>query len=131
LSSSVLAAISERRSVRAFKEQPVSEEMARTILGAAARAPSGNNTQPWRVQVLVGAAKERLSAAILHERSSGEPEPAVEHAYYPAQFPEPYLGLRRELGWSLYSQLGSAKVIARRLVGGKTRISRSSAPRSG
>lgn len=109
LSSSVLAAISERRSVRAFKEQPVSEEMVRTILGVAARAPSGNNTQPWRVQVLVAAAKERLSAAILQERSSGEPEPAMEYAYYPAQFPEPYLGLRRELGWSLYSQLGIRK----------------------
>jgi nitroreductase len=108
-SSSVLAAISERRSVRAFREQPVPEEIVRTILGVAARAPSGNNTQPWRVHVLVGAAKERLSAAILQERSSGEPEPAMEYAYYPAQFPEPHLGLRRELGWSLYRQLGIRK----------------------
>jgi nitroreductase len=105
----VLAAISERRSVRAFREQPVPEEIVRTILGVAARAPSGNNTQPWRVHVLVGAAKERLSAAILQERSSGEPEPAMEYAYYPAQFPEPHLGLRRELGWSLYRQLGIRK----------------------
>jgi nitroreductase len=108
-SSSVLAAISERRSVRAFREQPVPEEMVRTILGVAARAPSGNNTQPWRVHVLVGAAKERLSAAILQERSSGEPEPALAYAYYPAQFPEPYLGPRRKVGRSLYRQLGIRK----------------------
>jgi nitroreductase len=83
--------------------------MVRTILGVAARAPSGNNTQPWRVHVLVGAAKERLSAAILQERSSGEPEPALAYAYYPAQFPEPYLGPRRKVGRSLYRQLGIRK----------------------
>lgn len=37
-----------RRSVRAFSNEPVSEEVIRWIIAAAATAPSGANKQPWK-----------------------------------------------------------------------------------
>jgi nitroreductase len=88
LAPPVLAAIAGRRSVRAFLERPVTPAWSRS-LATAARAPSGNNSQPWRVHVLTGLAKVRLSAAILAERAAGAPEPAFEYPYYPAVWPEP------------------------------------------
>lgn len=40
-------AITSRRNVRSFSDQPVSPEHLNQILEAARRAPSSNNTQPW------------------------------------------------------------------------------------
>jgi hypothetical protein len=57
----VLAAISRRRSVRAFLNRPVASGLVEEILATAARAPSGNNSQPWRVHVPNGPAKTRLA----------------------------------------------------------------------
>lgn len=48
------AAITSRRSIRAFLDKPVDREDIRSILEVAARAPSGTNTQPWNVYVLTG-----------------------------------------------------------------------------
>jgi len=42
-----LEAIQSRRSVRAFSEEPVQEELLRQILEAATSAASGGNVQPW------------------------------------------------------------------------------------
>jgi nitroreductase len=64
------AAITSRRSIRAFLSTPVAREDIEAILEVAARAPSGTNTQPWKVYVLTGAMKEKLSAEILHSVSS-------------------------------------------------------------
>jgi nitroreductase len=48
----VLEAVSARRSIRKFKEKPVTEEALNAILTAAAQAPSGKNRQPWRFIVV-------------------------------------------------------------------------------
>jgi nitroreductase len=48
----VLEAITTRRSVREFTEQPVEEETIKTLLEAARWAPSGLNNQPWRFIVI-------------------------------------------------------------------------------
>jgi nitroreductase len=102
----VLDAVASRRSVRAFLPTPVPRATIERILTAAARAPSGTNMQPWRVRVLTGAAKKRLSEAV-YEAALTEPDKhEAEHAYYPARFPEPYLSRRRKVGWDLYGLLG-------------------------
>ncbi len=102
------AAITSRRSIRAFLPTPVAREDIEAILEVAARAPSGTNTQPWKVYVLTGAVKERLSSEIL--RAHGDPElgkhHAEEYAYYPRQWVAPYIDRRRKVGWDLYSLLG-------------------------
>jgi nitroreductase len=102
----VLEAIASRRSVRAFLPTPVPRETIERILTAAARAPSGTNMQPWRVRVLTGAAKERLSKAVCEAALTGPDTHKSGYAYYPAQFPEPYLSRRRKVGWDLYGLLG-------------------------
>ena len=51
------AAITSRRSIRAFLPTPVSDATVREILEVASRAPSGTNTQPWKVHVLTGSAR--------------------------------------------------------------------------
>lgn len=105
----VLSAIAGRRSVRGFLPTPVPRADIEILLAAASRAPSATNTQPWRVYVLTGAARDGLTAAIMAARASGAAEPSPEYAYYPAEMPEPYLSRRRAIGWKLYGLLGIAK----------------------
>ena len=105
----VLAAITGRRSVRGFLARPAPRLIVEEILTAASHAPSATNTQPWRVYVLTGAAKARLTAAIMAERATNAEEPAPEYPYHPKVWPEPYLTRRRTLGWRLYSLLGIVK----------------------
>ncbi|MDB5560103.1 MAG: nitroreductase [Enterovirga sp.] len=101
------AAITGRRSVRAFRPDPVPREIVERILDVAARAPSGTNMQPWRAYVLAGSVKEQLSAALLEAHEGDSPDFAsAQYRYYPAQFFEPYLGRRRKVGFDLYGLLG-------------------------
>lgn len=94
----MLAVITGRRSVRAFSIVAFRAGRSRRS-PPLRRAPSGNS-QPWHVHVLSGPAKARLSVAILAERASGAPEPALEYHYYPDEWPDPYLDRRREVGWA-------------------------------
>ncbi|NML63083.1 nitroreductase [Massilia sp. RP-1-19] len=102
------AAITSRRSIRAFLPTPVAREDIEKILDVASRAPSGSNTQPWKVYVLTGQAKERLSDAIT--AAYADPAQAREHteeyAYYPREWVAPYVDRRRKVGWDLYALLG-------------------------
>ena len=102
------AAITSRRSIRAFLPTPVAREDIEGILDVASHAPSGSNTQPWKVAVLTGAAKERLSDAIT--AAYADPAQAREHteeyAYYPREWVSPYVDRRRKVGWDLYALLG-------------------------
>ena len=98
--------IKSRYSCRAFLPELVSQDVVAEILSIASHAPSGTNIQPWRVRVLMGAARQRLVDAVLSFRAI---HPGVEHwgySYYPAQWQEPYLGRRRKVGWDLYGLLG-------------------------
>ena len=101
---SVDDAITSRRSIRAFKPDPVPLETVKHILNVAARAPSGTSVQPWRVHVLAGAEKDRMSEAVLKRRRAGPPTP--EFNYYPLKWFDPYLARRRKLGWDMYGLLG-------------------------
>lgn len=105
------AAITSRRSIRAFLPAPVAREDIEAILEVASKAPSGTNTQPWKVYVLTGAAKERLSAEILrvHNDPALRQEHTEEYAYYPRDWVSPYIDRRRKVGWDLYSLLGLSR----------------------
>jgi nitroreductase len=112
--AAVDAAITSRRSVRAFLPTPVPRATIEQILAVASRAPSGVNTQPWKVTVLTGAGKEALSRKILaaHDANfaAGSSGADVgEYDYYPTEWISPYLERRRKIGWDLYGLLGIAK----------------------
>lgn len=102
------AAITSRRSIRAFLPTPVAREDVEAILEVAARAPSGTNTQPWKVHVLTGAAKARLSERILavYTDPAQNREHVEEYAYYPREWVSPFVDRRRKVGWDLYALLG-------------------------
>ncbi|MEO6897717.1 MAG: nitroreductase family protein, partial [Caldimonas sp.] len=59
--AAVEAAITSRRSVRAYLPTPIAPATIARILEIASRAPSGTNTQPWKVYVLTGARLGSLS----------------------------------------------------------------------
>jgi nitroreductase len=114
--ASVDAAIASRFSCRAFlRDKPVPRPMIEQILAVASRAPSGTNTQPWRVYVLQGAQRDALADQVCaaHDAIYANPSLAAEYReeyeYYPTRWVSPYIDRRRENGWSLYGLLGIAK----------------------
>lgn len=112
---SVDAAITSRMSARAFLPQAVEREVIEHILGVASRAPSGTNTQPWKVYVLQGESRDALVQKVCaaHDALRADPSLASEYReaydYYPEKWVSPYIDRRRENGWSLYGLLGITK----------------------
>lgn len=102
-------AIRSRKSVRRFLPTPVPASVVHQILSVAARAPSGNNVQPWKVYAMAGEARQRLCDAFI-EAATHEPERhQAEYAYYPTTWVDPYLERRRRCGFGLYASLGIAR----------------------
>lgn len=104
-------AITSRHSVRAFLPTPVPRETLEAILRVASRAPSGTNTQPWKVYVLTGDAKKALSRKVraAFDDPVERAKHSEEYAYYPTEWRSPYIDRRRKLGWDMYGLLGIVK----------------------
>jgi nitroreductase len=85
------------------------------VLNVASRAPSGVNTQPWKVYVLQGATRDALVSKVCaaHEAVHADPALAAQYqeaySYYPEKWISPYIDRRRENGWGLYGLLGIGK----------------------
>lgn len=113
--ASVDAAITSRMSVRAFLPKPVPRETLAHLLRVASRAPSGTNTQPWKVYVLQGASRDSLVEKVCAAHDAMRADPSLAQVYreaydyYPRQWVSPYIDRRRENGWSLYGLLGITK----------------------
>ena len=113
--AAVDAAISSRMSARAFTQQAVPRQTLQDILQVASRAPSGTNTQPWKVYVLQGQSRDSLvdKVCAAHEALRTNPALAADYReaydYYPEKWISPYIERRRENGWGLYKLLGIAK----------------------
>jgi len=114
--ASVDAAITSRFSCRAFlRDRAVPRQAIEEILAVASRAPSGTNTQPWRVYVLQDATRDALVEKVCAAHDAVYANPALadeyreEYDYYPTKWVSPYIDRRRENGWGLYGLLGIAK----------------------
>ncbi len=114
-SMSVADAINSRMSIRAFTPQAVARELITELLQLASRAPSGTNTQPWKVYVLQGQSRDTLVDKVCAAHDALRANPALaseyreEYDYYPEQWVSPYIDRRRENGWGLYGLLGIGK----------------------
>ena len=64
LAEATLKAIQDRRSVREFTNEPISDHDLDVILEAARQAPSGENAQPWRFIVVKDEATRKKMGAI-------------------------------------------------------------------
>jgi len=101
-------ALHARKSVRAFRPDPVPRELVEELLRLASRAPSGTNVQPWKVHVVAGEVRKELEDAVLAHR---ENNPADARAEFPrsSKRKEPYIGRMRKLGKDMYSLIGIPK----------------------
>jgi nitroreductase len=108
-------AITSRMSVRAFLPETVPRETLMQVLDVASRAPSGVNTQPWKVYVLQGETRDAMVSKVCaaHDAVRADPSLAAHYqeayAYYPEKWVSPYIERRRENGWGLYGLLGIGK----------------------
>jgi len=85
-------AINQRKSIRAFKPDPVPLKVLKRILDQSTRAPSWANTQPWEFAVATGQPLNGIREGFL--QSSTSPSPDVPR---PPEFPERYAARIRVL----------------------------------
>ncbi|OOS23149.1 nitroreductase [Moraxella pluranimalium] len=107
--------ITARHSVRAFLDKPVDTQTIKDILTVASRAPSGTNTQPWKVYVVTGDTRAQLIDNIFAAKQAIAADPSLADKfqetfpYYPTEWISPFIDRRRENGWGLYGLLGIQK----------------------
>lgn len=99
-------AVTRRQAIRAFKPDPVPENMVREILDLARHAPSGGNLQPWHVYALAGKPLTKFKSLVASKVRTGGPRENPEYPVYPKKLWEPLLSRRREAGKLRYAALG-------------------------
>ena len=82
----ILDAIQGRQSIRSFKDKPVSKEILEKILDISRSAPSGGNTQPWKIYVLNQDLMKELESLVCQECSA----PKIDKVVFPNTLAEPY-----------------------------------------
>lgn len=98
--------IRSRRSVRAFlPDEPDSSEI-NAVLELARYAPSGSNTQPWKVHVLPKSTIDAVYEAVRKSSVTPRKKSWTDYLYFPPVLPAPYIDRRRALGQALYDLLG-------------------------
>ncbi|MBV7407794.1 nitroreductase [Maritimibacter sp. DP1N21-5] len=110
----VSSALTKRRSIRAFRPDPVDRDIVARLLTAARTAPSGANLQPGRFIALAGAALSDFTERLCAEIEAGRP-PVSEYSYFPQPMPPALKERQRAAGYALYESLG----VARRDVAGR------------
>lgn len=100
----VIEALETRKSIRAFKPDPVDPTLIQQILEAANRSPSWANTQPWEIFVAGGEPLEKLRQAYLNNFQQG----IAPHFDIPAptSWPEDHKNRINELGAGRFASLG-------------------------
>lgn len=96
-------ALRRRASVRAFRPDPIDDDVLAAVLARALDAPSWANTQPYRLAVANGAAAAALRAAL--QEALATRVPGGDHTLlfdYPAELQ----ARRRATGFGLYAALG-------------------------
>jgi nitroreductase len=91
----IVEAINSRKSIRAFKSDPVPKETLKEIMKLALRAPSYDNTQPWELAMVTGKKLEEIRQAFVEKAAAQEPNPDIPLV---PEFPQPYDSRRRVLG---------------------------------
>jgi nitroreductase len=97
----VTDAVNARKSVRAFRPDPIDDATIAQLLTVASRAPSGGNVQPWRIYVVNGESMTRFREFI-----ATRPMEAPAYDIYPQGLTEPYRTSRFRIGEDMYATLG-------------------------
>jgi nitroreductase len=76
LTSSVITAIQSRRTIKAFRSDPIPHETLWRILDAARWAPNHRLTEPWRIAIIGTQSREALADALASQAASSQ-DPSV------------------------------------------------------
>jgi nitroreductase len=82
----IIECVNKRRSVRAYKADPVPLETLKEILSMALHAPSWASTQPWEFAIATGKPLAEIRRRYV-EKIADATTPDFQHTSY---FPEPY-----------------------------------------
>ncbi|MBI2853658.1 MAG: nitroreductase [Chloroflexi bacterium] len=106
LDITLVEAIHQRQSIRAFRPTPVPKQRLMEIIETARHAPSWGNTQPWEFAVVTGEPLARIKKGfeLASEKSNWNPD-----INPPENFPEPYDTRRREIGRKMLEIKGIAR----------------------
>ncbi len=99
----LIEAIRSRKSIRAYKPDPIPRKILAELLETSIRAPSWGNTQPWEFAVIGGKVMEELKQALVQKAEEDTPENSD---IPPPTFAGRYLERRRENGRQLFEVLG-------------------------
>jgi nitroreductase len=100
----VIDAVVTRKSIRAFRPDPVPKKVIEEIMERALWAPSWGNTQPWNFTIVGGTTLEKIkedSVRLLQNDSPTQPEYEM-----PTEFNEIQTSRYRDLGKDLFQALG-------------------------
>ncbi|MCX5112486.1 nitroreductase [Streptomyces sp. NBC_00378] len=106
----VYEAVTSRRAVRGFSDQPVTRQVLERVLSAAAWAPSGSNVQPWCAYVVTGRPLAELKRRAGERVAAADPWDEREYEMYPPALKSPYHERRSTFGHERYSALGIGRV---------------------
>ncbi len=101
----IVEAVSQRKSIRAFKPDAVPQQTLKEIMELALRAPSWANTQPWEFAIVCGRRLDEIREAFI-EKADEQPNPDLAA---PREFPEPFDTRRRALGRKLFEVKGISR----------------------
>ena len=105
----VIDAIKSRRSVRSFRKRKISLNTIRKIIEIASLSPSGSNTQPWNVHILMGKSLKNFTKEMTAEFLKNNKNLKLERLNYMEKYRDPYQKRRRKVGWDLYKLLNIKK----------------------
>ena len=103
LAATIDSVIRSRKTIRAFLPDQVPRSQLLEILETARTAPSTFNTQPWRVHVLLGRAKQALSEALVQAHTENTEPP---YAAIPTPAPAGCAARQDDFGRRYYAVLG-------------------------
>ncbi|MFF3978218.1 nitroreductase [Streptomyces sp. NPDC001828] len=95
-----------RRATRSFRPAEVPEATMRAVFALAGSAPSNSNAQPWQVEVVSGAALERLATAL--QAAHAERRISADFPYSEGMYSPVHRARRAAFGGELYGALGIA-----------------------
>jgi len=100
----VLEAVNKRKSIRAFKSDPVPAETLKKIVEGALHAPSASNSQPWELAIVSGDKLEEIKKAVIENpgRLTLDMPGAM-------QYPEPYASRRAAVMAGALDMMGIAR----------------------
>ena len=100
----VLEAVYQRKSIRAFKPEPVPVETLKKIVEGALHAPSASNSQPWELAIVSGTKLEEIRKAFIE--GAGKLSVDMPGAI---QYPEPYAARRADVMAGALEMMGVAR----------------------